>query len=270
MSLEVSAVVMPSTHHVVDDHERLAGGFGMIVRPTAVLTEANVIEILERLKQKIPHRLIAIEFGVSKKTISRINTGETWRKVSLRYGTHPPIQMVMPLAELLTEFCDLHDEITAVKNHFAFSFQQPIYWGWFESWDGLHALASDGYIIWESTDLVKYAQKLAATGLTGSPVWAEKAEELSTFELGTFMNRSIGDRFNIYTSDSDAVRCFTESGSVVLLRRKYVNVAAKMKLEIREAGSGSDAVYLTRNKPKSKRDPTSIVIAAVSTMIEEA
>jgi len=242
------------------------------IRPTAILTEANVVKILERLKQKIPHRLIAMEFGVSKKTISRINTGETWREVSLRYGAHPPTQIIIPVINLVglsTKFCDLHDEITAIKNHFALSFQQPIYWGWFEGWDGLHSLVSDGYIIWESADLVKYAQKIADTGIKESPVWANKLEELPTFELEHFMTQPVGERFDVTMEDDDIVR-LAVGHRTVFLREKYVKLAAKMKLEIREAEKRSDIIYLTRNKPKSKSDPMPIVIACISTLQEEA
>lgn len=232
----------------------------MLVRPTAILTESNVIQILERLQRQIPHRLIAAEFGVSKKSISRINTSETWREVSLRYGARPVIG-------LSTEFCDTHDEITAIKNYFALAFQQPIYWGWFEGWDGLHSLVSDGYIIFESADLVKYAQKIAATGLKGSPVWYEKLDELPTFELEALMTCPVGGLYKVGMCSGDIVR-LSLGDKVVLLRQKYVSVAAKMKLEIREAGDRSDIVYLTRNKPKSKSDPQPFVIACASVIQE--
>jgi hypothetical protein len=240
----------------------------MTARPTAILTESNVMEILDRLQGGIPHRLIAAEFGVSKKTISRINTGETWRDVSLRFGARPPAQLgSLHLVGLPTEFCDLHDEITAIKNHFALSFQQPIYWGWFESWDGLHALVSDGYIVWESADLVKYARKIAATEIKGIPVWAEKLDELPTFELEALMTCPIGEPYKVDICGGDIARLIGTKGTVII-RQKYVNVAAKMKLEIREAGDRLDIVYLTRNKPKSKRDPMPFVIACCSTMQE--
>jgi ligand-binding SRPBCC domain-containing protein len=239
--------------------------------PRRTFTESDVIAILERLQQGIPHRLIAKEFEVSKKTISRINTGETWRGVSLRYKLHhpsaPKITPVINLIGLSTEFCDLHDEITGVKNHFALSFNQPIYWGWFEGWDGLHSLASDGYIIWESADLVNYAQKIANTKLTGSPVWAEKIDELPTFELETFMTQPVGELFSINNAIDNIVR-LTSPAQTILLQQKYVTVATKMRLDIREAGNRSDIVYLTRNKPKSKNDPMPIVIAGVSTVQE--
>jgi hypothetical protein len=234
---------------------------------TTKLTECDVINILARLRENVPHRLIADEFGVSKKTISRINTGETWREVSLRYGLHPPPNSVLNLVGLSTEFCDLHDEITAVKNHFALAFQQPLYWGWFEGWDGLHSLASDGYIIWESADLVKYARKLAETGITGSPVWCDKLEELPTFELEAFMTRPIGERYSIDTNAGDVVRLVSTKHTVVM-RQRYVSLAIKMHLDIRECGDDSSCVYLTRNKPKTKNDPMPIAIACVSSLRE--
>lgn len=237
----------------------------MIVRPTAILTESDVMQILERLHSRIPHRLIAAEFGVSKKSISRINTGETWRDVSLRYGARPLAQL--NLVGLPTEFCDLHDEIVAIKNHFALAFQQPIYWGWFESWDGLHSLVSDGYVIFESADLVKYAQKIAATELRGSPVWSEKLDELPTFELEALMTCPVGEPYQVDTCGGDLVR-LTLGKKVVLLRQKYVSVAVKMKLEIREAVGNNTVVYLTRNKPKSKSDPQPFVIACASVIQE--
>ena len=237
----------------------------MTVHPTAILTESNVMEILDRLQSGIPHRLIAAEFGVSKKTIGRINTGETWREVSLRYGARPPAQL--GLIGLSTEFCDLHDEITAIKNHFALAFRQPIYWGWFESWDGLHSLVSDGYIIWESSDLVKYARKIAALGIQGDPVWTEKLDELPTFELEALMTCPVGEHFTVDTSSGDFAK-LTGAGRTIYLRQKYLNIAAKMKLEVREAVGNPSIVYLTRNKPKSKSDPQPFVIACCSTLQE--
>lgn len=240
----------------------------MTVHPTAILTETDVMQVLERLQTGISHRVIAAEFGVSKKTISRINTGETWREVSLRYGARPPAQVgPLNLVGLSNEFCELHNEIIAIKNHFALAFQQPIYWGWFESWDGLHSVVSDGYIIFESADLVKYAQKIAATGIKGAPVWSEKLDELPTFELEALMTCAVGEPYKVDICGGDIARLIGTKGTVII-RQKYVNVAAKMKLEIREAGDRLDIVYLTRNKPKSKRDPMPFVIACCSTMQE--
>ena len=240
----------------------------MTVHPTAILTETDVMQVLERLQTGISHRVIAAEFGVSKKTISRINTGETWRDVSLRFGARPPAQLgSLHLVGLPTEFCDLHDEITAIKNHFALSFQQPIYWGWFESWDGLHALVSDGYIVWESADLVKYARKIAATEIKGIPVWAEKLDELPTFELEALMTCPVGDHFIVDTSSGD-LAMLTGAGRTICVRQKYLNIASKMKLDVREAVGNPSIVYLTRNKPKSKSDPMPIVIACASVLQE--
>ena len=214
----------------------------MLLRPTAVLTEEQVIIILEMLKNKIPHHVIAKEFKVSSKTISRISTGETWKEMSSKYKLQIPSQAIMPL----TEYYNLHDEVVAVKNHFGLCFNQPLYWGWFEAWDGLHSVVSDGYIIWESTDLVKFAIKLSNTGIKGHPVWADLAEELPTFELEDIMTQSVGNKLH-----------FIDAG----VPQKYVNIANKMKLEIREGGK--ETIYLTKRKIRSKSNPTNIVIACI-------
>lgn len=243
----------------------------MTNRPTAILTEAQVIEILDLLKAKVPHKTIAEKYGVSKKSISRIATGETWRDVSLRYGLQvPSAQSVAPVINLVplpTEFCDLHDEVTAVKNHFALSFNQPLYWGQFSGWDGIHSVVSDGYIIWESLDLYDYAQRLSKTEIVGYPIWSEKSEELPTFELEDFMTQRVGEKFTINSGGGDVVKLVSPTKEL-FIRAKYVTMAVRMKLDIREAGNSDQFVYLTKNKPKSTSDPMPIVIACATVLTD--
>jgi hypothetical protein len=235
----------------------------MSVRSTSALTEEQVIRILDMLDSGVLPRVIAEEFGVSRKAICRIHTGRTWRELTTRYNKEKPGQVTM--LGLPIKFCELHDEVTAVKNHFGLSFKQPIYWGWFESWDGLHSVVSDGYIIWESTDLVKYAQKLADTGITGDPVWADKVEELPTFELEDIMSMPTGRKFKIEPCENGIVKLSTKY-RCLHIQQKYVDIAAKMKLEIREAYRSDNLVYFTRTKPKSIINPTHVVIACCSTL----
>jgi hypothetical protein len=242
------------------------------MKTATVLTEAKVIEILNLLKQKVPHHKIAEQFGISKKTVGRINTGETWKEVSMRYNQHVPGQHVhLPtgtVPSVSPEICDILDELTAIKNHFGFDFNQPLYWGWFESWDGIHSVVSDGYIIWESQDLVKYAKRLIETGIEGAPVYASKAEELPTFELEDLMTQPVGQKYTIDAIAGDIVRLSGENGSI-FLKQKYVNIANRLKLEIRGVGDKDDYVYFTHNKPKSPNNPMPIVIACVVTIKEE-
>jgi len=241
------------------------------MKSPSVLTEEKVIQILDLLRQRVPQRVIAEKFGVSKKTISRINTGETWRDVSLRYNQRSPSTHVqlpnLNIVPVSPETADLMDELVGVKNAFCLDFKQPIYWGWFEGWDGVHSVVSDGYIIWESTDLVAYAQKLAATNIEGYPIYADKAEELPTFELEDIMTLNPGEKYTIDATAGDVVRLVSKD-KAVCLRQKYVNLANRMRLDIRVAGKSDDYVYLTRNKPKSPNDPLPIVIACVSTIKE--
>lgn len=239
-------------------------------KPT-FLQEDQVLVILDRLKNKVPHRLIAEEFDISKKTVSRINTAEAWRDVVLRYRSQSPsdhMAIPNPLLQLAPAYCDLLDEITSIKNHFGLDFKQPIYWGWFDSWDGKHSIASDGFIIWESSDLVAYAKRLIATGVQTDPIWASKAEELPTFELEDIMSLPVGACYVIDRTVGDIV-CMRSPTQKVFLRQKYVSIASRMKLDIREAGDSDLYVYLTRNKPKAPNDPMPIVIACAVTIPKE-
>lgn len=238
----------------------------MAIRPTAILTELQVIEILDMLRDHVSHTIISDRFDVSKKTISRISDGETWREVSRHYHMCNPVNHVC-LPSISPDVCNLIDEITAIKNHFGFTFHQPLYWGWFEAWDGLHSVTSDGYIIWESTDLVKYAQKIAKSGIREPPVMADQAEELPTFELEDIMSLPVGEKYVVGACAGDVAQLIGQNFTV-LVKQRYVNIAERMRLDIREAGSRDSIVYLTRNKPKARTDLVPIVIACAVTMKE--
>lgn len=53
--------------------------------PKAVLSNTDVLEILQRLDAGVSHRDIAFDYGVSKTCITYINTGLTWRSVKEEY-----------------------------------------------------------------------------------------------------------------------------------------------------------------------------------------
>jgi hypothetical protein len=237
----------------------------MTIRSTSPLTEEQVIEVLHMLDEGFSHRTIAEKFGVGRKVVSRIHTGETWREFSHHYAKEKPDQITIPLLGLSNDFCDLHDEITAVKNNFGLNYNQPIHWGWFESWDGLHSVVSDGYIIWESSDLVTYAQQLVLTGIKGEPVWADKAEELPSFECEDIMSMPVGGQYTVVSQDNGIVK-LTRGDRCVYLQQKYVDIAKRMKLDIREVRQKCNLVYFTRLKPKSSLNPTHVVIACASTL----
>lgn len=51
-----------------------------VKHPQCKLTEQDVDSIRQLLKQKIPQRKIAKQFGISQSQICLINTGKSWRK----------------------------------------------------------------------------------------------------------------------------------------------------------------------------------------------
>lgn len=51
---------------------------GRQYRPSANLSLEDIKDIRKMLKDGIKHRLIALAFGVDRKSITGINTGDTW------------------------------------------------------------------------------------------------------------------------------------------------------------------------------------------------
>jgi len=243
----------------------------MKTRPTATLTEPQVIEVLRRLDAGEYQHVIAKDYGVSIKTISRIKTGETWNEVTQRFRSkHPLANITQPIIRLMpvkAETIDTIDTVIAIKNHFGFDFAQPIHWGWFDGWDGLHAIASDGIILWESTDLVHYAQHLAESQIDAHPVWANRAEELPTFDLEDIMTLPVGDKFDIEL-EIDGIAKLTCNKHQAFIQQRFINIARKMKLDIRVAGKQEHFVYLTKQKPKSPLNTVHVVIACLATMTD--
>ena len=245
-------------------------------KPTAILTPALVLEIDALLmvrdpKVRVSQDIIAAKYGVSKKSISRIATGQTWSDVTHRNQPKetPVRDAVVPCLEILKlpeKFIDFLDDLNAIKNHFGFSFDHPLNWGWFDWADGKHHICTDGFIMWESADLVNFAQKVAQSEVNSYPVFAVQAREVGTFEIEHIMTKPIGKRYVTDLDCGGVVRLINEQNEVIYLRQKYVAMAVKMKLEIRAAGTDSRFVYFTKSRHKMTADTSSVVIACVSTM----
>jgi hypothetical protein len=195
------------------------------------LTVAEVLEISRLLDRNISIGAIAEEFRVGHKTVARIRTGETWSEVTKRTSTVVTNNTVLPADPIL----DLMDEAVSVKNHFCLALDRPMDWGYFDWYDGLHSVVTDGYIFWESADLVSLALKLNG------------GKELPTFWLKDLMTQPIGQ---VISNNH--------------LPNKYAAIADSMKLELRQAGTRHDIVYLTRSKTKITADTASVVIACVA------
>lgn len=248
-------------------------------KPTAKLTSADVQFMLVNAQlpkdQRLTQKSLAERFGVSMKTISRVLTGQTWRdetQINKPKEPHKKPQSIKVKAENNnTEIvCSLLDELVAVKNTFAFIFDKPIHWGWFDWEDGLHCVASDGFILWESADLVDFAQKIHAAQLNCHPFYSSNAKEIGTFDLTELMTKPIGEKFTIDALCGGIVRLIGEKTKTnIFLRQRYIEQAQKHKLEIRAAGKNSGFVYFTKSKTRFSSDVQSYVIACVSTMTDK-
>ena len=175
------------------------------------LNIAQVQEIVVLLDAGISLSAIAAEYKVAPKTIDRINKGITWFEVTHRKEPRKEPHMIMESDDLLTK----HDMRVAVNNHFGFS--GVINWGIFRYKDGLHYIATDGKIMWESRDLVKFSQDLPGS------------KELSSYSLKSIMTLPLG---NVLAKPS--------------IDKKYIDVASKMHLSFHTAGNSQDFIYLAR------------------------
>ena len=248
-------------------------------KPTAKLTGGDVKRILDNAKlapsQRMTQKEMAECLQVSMKTISRVLTGQTWRdETQLNKprdaGRGPASITYKTRQDDAEEMCDFLDDLTAIKNHFALSFDHPLFWGWFDWQDGKHSICSDGFIMWESTSLVNFAQRVKVAEINSHPFFSHKADELPTFEITEIMTKPIGPKFVTDAEAGGIVRLISEGekNTVVFLRQKYVALAQKHKMEIRAAGDDPRFVYLTKARNKQTADTQSVVMACVSTMKE--
>jgi hypothetical protein len=240
-------------------------------RPNVTLTELEVLQILGLLDAKVPQRKIAELYAISTKTINRISTGESWNDISQRHyqirtaktlGARGISQLV-PIPE---QTLDLLDDVIAVKKSFAFSYPHPIHWGWFDSWDGLHAIATDGIIAWESCDLVNYAMRLNHSGIDASPVCAMSARELPTRNLEDIFTKPITDKLSVVRNLGGIIQLVNEHKQPCFLQQKYFDVATRLHLELYQAGSQLEYLYFLKTYPKTVYNDQSNIITCVATV----
>lgn len=222
------------------------------------LSEQQVIEILQRLKNKELQKDIALFYGVHPKTISRIKTGKNWQWLSQQV-LHPE-EVLLKLAPIFDtkqydeQYLTSLDQIVAIKNTFCLDHNKPIYWGWFDGWDGKHAIATDGIIAWESNDLVNYFKNLDNT-------LNKNAKELPTIALEILFNYPLNTRANIVDEYKNSIKLSGDS-KIVFIDKKFAALVNKLSLEYFFAGN-TNLVYLVKTK---KRTDTPAIIACIAPM----
>lgn len=247
-----------------------------MTRPNAQLSEADIEQIWIRVQRirngnlsKDSQGKIGIDFNVSKKTISRIALKETWRDITDRLETqeerrHIDVGFIATLPSIPTSLGDLLDSLVAIKNDWCLSFDFPLSWGWYDAWDGVHGVATDGIIMWRDPRLVAFAQTLAASGVNEPPILAGGAHELPTFDLIEIMERplmapyKVGESFNVGITS-----LLTEKNEVVCVQSKFVSLAERHKCQFYQAGSERHYVYLAK-AASIRSDP--VLLAAIAIM----
>lgn len=238
------------------------------MKKAKTLTHTEVLEVQSYLDMGEDKNLISKMYGVCLKTIRRIEKGETWTKVTGTEkvsNTLTSTKIVKQFTDPKTlEYFDNIDNIVAVKNHFSLSFSLPILWGQYYGWDGIHYVAGDGYILWESEDLMRFAKTIFELQTPESPFFSQKAKELPTFALERIMCAPIEGYYKVGRS-INGVSELLLNRKRVFIREDYLAIAKHHNLDIREAGAEDKFVYFTKTKSKHK-DTDAIVIACISTL----
>lgn len=246
----------------------------MTDKPNATLTDDLVWDILLRL-HKIDNgnpdtdtqAKIANAYGVEKKTISRIKTGKTWRSLKQRFDEQSSVHFnrsVEAEEGLRTE--NMIADIGGAKETFGLDTERPLHFGRYEWYDGVHWIASDGFILWESLPLYDLAVRAEASGIKGYPVFAHKACELPTFKLSDIMTRPVGDTLVKDLESGDGwVRLISDESKTVFIKSQYMEIAERQKFDINLAGYDLDFVYFTQTKT-TRHTEDIVIFACVATM----
>lgn len=214
---------------------------------------------------------LARELGVSEKTISRIIHNKTHKDVA------PRVQILDQHRELAAYFA-LHPEEAALphvpeeevctgnaliefKNKYRFDTKRPLFWGWYEDFNGIHGVVSDGVLILlDNTPypFIRFAKHAKEMKLDEAPWFSSKACELPTFALRDLMTEPPGlQLFFACDLPEDCVLVVTEDkAGEYIIKRKFLELADKRGYHLREAGENPGYIYMTQRVKNSPSDPT--------------
>lgn len=234
------------------------------------LTSADILEILrQRRELKIPRWKVAEDFKVSKRTITRICTGESWEGI-VSVSPYKPKPKVPRLNPLPRGYDKRHNEFVDFKRVFGFAFELPVHWGCYDSYDGKRYVGSDGIIMWISRSVSNKAKAVAELGDPLKPFLSDQAHELDTFEIAKIMDSPIGAPLEFDLDDlSGIIRYRTVAGRFVFIAEKFVEIAHRNNLTFFEVENDPNRVFLVKMMSHIW-DPADGIHACLATVVEDA
>lgn len=230
------------------------------------LKPADITEILRlrNTEPKTPREEVAALFDISPRTVTRICTGKVWKDI---VSTSPHQKKPTNRLKALPRGYDKdHNEIIDLKRVYGFDFYRPLFWGTYDSWDGTHAVASDGVIMWISRHLSEKAQTVSRTQRNGHPFFGDLSHELSTFEVAKIMDSPIGGALTFKLDKFDGTIEFrTVEGDAVTVAEKFFTIAQRMGLDFFSVENDPNRVFMVKYDD-SLLDPSDGIQAAVAVM----
>lgn len=234
------------------------------------LTPADILEILrQRRELKTPRWKVAEDFGVSKRTITRICNGESWESI-VNVSPYKPKPKLSRLNPLPRGYDRDHNEFVNFKRKFGFAFERPVCWGSYDSYDGKRDVVSDGIIMWHSMKgLVREAKRIAEMNDPRKPFLSDRAHELDTFEVSRLMSAPIGEPLDFDLDDlSGIIRYRTVAGRFIFIAEKFVEIAHENGYIFYEVENDPNRVFLVKMVDHIW-DPTDGIQATLATVIED-
>lgn len=199
------------------------------------MTDADALQIVADKDAYTPQEL-AVQHGISAKTVRRILRGETWSDVTgVPRVVVDPVR-VRPYPDNILSALSGTAYSRAVRDFFGFDPVGHLGWAIYDCWDGLGHLATDGTVAWRCPILSAYVARIGG-------------EELPTVGARRIMSLSIGDLLE---------------NAEIGIDNKYIALAKRHNLEIREAIGADEFVYLTKARTRAGADHFSEVCAAVA------
>jgi hypothetical protein len=202
----------------------------------AKVDEGAVKQILLRHQRGETQVALANEFGINTKTVSRILSGQSWKHVRLTDAD-------LTDGQTLTA----HNEVIALKTKYGFDVERPLFWGAYDSYDGVRHVATDGVIAWISKALHDTACQYASKGFDEFPYFSNKAFELNSFEVADMMDAALGRILKPDIEDfGNLVALRPRDGEPIFVDQKFWGLAQKLRLHFYEVKNDPRRLFLIK------------------------
>lgn len=166
--------------------------------------------------------------------------------VAKLYGVHP--RTVTRICGQYSVFdCSVfervYNEFNALVRAYGFRRNTPIHYGMYTSFDGVHHVATDGNICWNSKELYDRAKRIA--GLNQRPYTGD-AYELCSYELGHLMNSPVKDKLSFCGLGRNGTSRMTDGIVEYKVPTRYAMIAKQLGLSLFSIENDPEKIFMIK------------------------